>query len=93
MMCAKQNGTITVVGFVTGFSANIMLPLITQRNLKLQGFQVGSTEHLTAMVNSIENTKMKPALDKVFDLKDIQDAYRLLKSGTQFGKIAVRMNP
>ena len=71
MMCTKQNGTITVVGFVTGFSANIMLPLITQRNLKLQGFRVGSTEHLNAMVNSIETTQLKPALDKVFDFTSV----------------------
>lgn len=92
MMCTKQNGTISVVGFVTGFSANIMLPLITQRNIKLQGFRVGSTEHMNAMVNSIELIRLQPSIDSIFDLNEIQEAYKLLKSGKVFGKIAIRMN-
>ena len=92
MMCTKQNGTISVVGFISGFKSEIMLPIITQKCLKLQGFRVGSTEHMNAMVNLIENQKIHPAMDSVYDLDKIQDAYHRLKSGLVFGKIAVRMN-
>ena len=66
--------------------------MITQKCLKLQGFRVGSTEHMNAMVNLIENKKIHPAMDSVYDLDKIQDAYYRLKSGLVFGKIAVRMN-
>jgi len=92
MMCAKQNGTISVVGFMSGISGNVMVALITQKCLRLQGFRVGSTEHMNAMVNTVEINNIRPELDSVFDLEDIQNAYLRLKSGVQFGKIAVRMN-
>ena len=47
---------------------------------------------MNAMVNLIENQKIHPAMDSVYDLDKIQDAYYRLKSGLVFGKIAVRMN-
>jgi len=92
MISAKQNGTISVTGFVSGVSGEVMIAMITQKCLKLQGFRVGSTEHVNQMVSLIENQKIHPSLDSVYDLEDIQDAYMRLKSGKVFGKIAVRMN-
>ena len=92
MISAKQNGTISVTGFVSGISGEVIIAMITQKCLKLQGFRVGSTEHMNQMVNLIENQQIRPALDGVYDLADIQEAYKRLKSGQVFGKIAVRMN-
>ena len=92
MISAKQNGTISVTGFVSGISGEVIIAMITQKCLKLQGFRVGSTEHMNAMVNLIENQQIRPAIDGVYDLADIQEAYKRLKSGQVFGKIAVRMN-
>lgn len=92
MMSTKQNGTISVVGFIAGIKGDILIAMVTQKCLKLQGFRVGSTEHMNAMVNAISQNKIEPAIEKVYDLKDIQDAFRRLKSGAQFGKISVRMN-
>ncbi len=92
MMSAKQNGTICVLGFLSGYKTEVMLPLITQKCLRLQGFRVGSTEHINAMVKAVSQNRIEPALDSVFDLQDVQEAFHRLKSGTQFGKIAIRMN-
>lgn len=92
MISAKQNGTISVTGFVSGVSGEVVIAMITQKCLKLQGFRVGSTEHLQQMAALIENQNIHPELDSVYDLKDIQKAYERLASGLVFGKIAVKMN-
>ena len=91
MISTKQNGTISVTGFLTGIDANVIIAMITQKCLRLQGFRVGSTEHMNQMVSLIENQKIRPELDSVYDLADIQEAYKRLKSGKVFGKVAVRM--
>lgn len=92
MISTKQNGTISVTGFVSGIQGDIIIAMITQKCLKLQGFRVGSTEHMNQMVDLIEIAGIRPEIDSVYDLKDIQEAYKRLKSGLVFGKIAVRMN-
>lgn len=77
--------------YVTGGIGQFNITQITQRCLTLKGFRVGSTEHMEQMVAAVEQSNLKPAIDSIYDIDNIQDAFSRLSSGGKFGKICVRV--
>jgi D-arabinose 1-dehydrogenase-like Zn-dependent alcohol dehydrogenase len=56
---------------------------------RLQGVTVGSVEDLTAMVNAIAASRMKPVIDKIFSFDQAKQAFTHMESGAHFGKEAI----
>lgn len=92
MIATRQGGTIAVAGFISGLQGDVFVAMITQKLLRLQGLRVGSTEDMERMVNLVEIADIHPEIDSVYELDDIQEAFKRLKSGLVFGKIAVIMD-
>ncbi|WP_420874633.1 zinc-binding dehydrogenase [Paenibacillus polysaccharolyticus] len=43
------------------------------------------------MFAAVEQSNLKPAIDSIYDIDNIQDAFSRLSSGGKFGKIYVRV--
>lgn len=84
-------GRISIIGGVSGFSAELSFGELLARMGTIQGVFVGSKEMFQAMNRAIELHEMRPAIDRVFALEETVAAYRHLQSGSHFGKIVIQL--
>jgi len=82
-------GHIALIGVLTGVSGDVPTARLMAKQAKLQGLIVGSRADQQAMVRALEVMKIKPVIDKSFDLGDIAEAFRYEASGQHFGKICL----
>jgi len=86
---AKVNGTVSVIGILSGLE-NPTISLMTIFNLlKIQGIYVGSTEMLTDLTAFMTEHGIKPVIDKRFDFAEAIDAYHYMAQAKHFGKVVI----
>jgi NADPH:quinone reductase-like Zn-dependent oxidoreductase len=85
----KMNGTVGVIGFISGTSAHLSLINAIKKNVNVKGYQGGSRQDFENYVAALELHRIKPVIDQVFRIEQVQEAYRYLESGKHFGKIVV----
>ncbi|MGB0281438.1 MAG: zinc-dependent alcohol dehydrogenase family protein [Neptuniibacter sp.] len=86
---AKVNGTVSVIGILTGLE-NPTISLMTIFNLlRIQGIYVGSNAMLQDLCNFMAEHKINPVIDKAFDFSESMDAYNHMASAKHFGKIVI----
>jgi D-arabinose 1-dehydrogenase-like Zn-dependent alcohol dehydrogenase len=59
--------------------------------LTVMGSTMGSNEDVRQMLRAVETTGLKPVVDTVKSLEEIQEAMSRMEAGEQFGKIVVRV--
>lgn len=86
-------GQIAQIGVLTGFSPPdaSLFPLLS-KNATLHGVYVGHREALEQLVVFLEQTKIAPIIDRVFDFEDAPAAYRYLRSGEHLGKVVITVS-
>ncbi len=92
-------GRLILVGLVGGRKAEIDLGVALMKRLKIIGTVLrsrSSKEKALATANFvrevlplIEAGKIKPNLDRVFKLEDVQEAHEYLESNSSFGKVVL----
>lgn len=90
LRCIRPGGTISMIGVLSGSSLSAPLGLVVTRQVRLQGITVGHRDGFEAMLRAIDQHKVKPVIDRVFDFAQLKEALAYLKSGAQFGKICIR---
>lgn len=90
MRCTKQNGIVVLEANLTGGTGtfNMGIPLV--RQLTLKGMRVASTKMMERMVAAMEMFNIKPPVDSIYELDQIQEAFRRLVAGVEFGKVCVK---
>lgn len=94
LLSTKVNGFIGTAGFISGSA----LPLDIHRHkinmsfLRIQGLAVGSAESFSALNRAIEIADIHPVIDSVFDLDNVQEAYKILEGGQNFGKVVISIS-
>jgi NADPH:quinone reductase-like Zn-dependent oxidoreductase len=86
----RVGGSIVVIGVLGGFTNNIFIPALFGKNAKMIGISVGSREQFDSMTAAINGWKLKPVVDKVFPVDQVQDALKLMQAGGHFGKICLK---
>ncbi len=88
----KKGGTIVTCGATTGPKVTIDLRALFIKHQRLIGSTMGTLQDLHEIVQWVEQNRLSPYVDTVFDFKDIKEAHEWLESGQQFGKVVVRFN-
>ena len=86
---ARTGGQVSLIGVLGGAKANVSLPLVVMRNLRLQGVTVGSRDGFEAMCRAIAQHHMRPVVDRVFSFDDVPAAFAHLEAGRHFGKVCI----
>jgi NADPH:quinone reductase-like Zn-dependent oxidoreductase len=86
----RVGGAIVVIGVLGGFTNNILIPLLFSKNARMIGISVGSREQFDSMTKAMDGWKLKPVVDKVFQVGQVQDALKLMQAGGHFGKICLK---
>ncbi len=84
-------GDIALIGGLGGFGGNVPALALLDRNVDVSGIYVGSRENFEALNAFIDQHKVKPVIDKVFDFEDAAAAYELMESDQFLGKIVIRL--
>lgn len=86
---AKVNGTVCVIGILSGLE-NPTISLMTIFNLlRIQGIYVGSTEMLTQLTEFMAEQNLNPVIDKTFSFDEAKDAYEYMAGAKHFGKVVI----
>jgi NADPH:quinone reductase-like Zn-dependent oxidoreductase len=75
---------------LAGAKAEVALPLVVMRNLRLQGVTVGSRDDFEAMVRAIAQHRLRPQVDRVFGFDEVPDAFAHFEAQRHFGKVCIR---
>jgi NADPH:quinone reductase-like Zn-dependent oxidoreductase len=87
---ARIGGTLSLIGVLAGGKAEVALPLVVMRNLRLQGVTVGSRDDFEAMVRAIAQHRLHPPVDRVFAFDEVPDAFAHFEAQRHFGKVCIR---
>lgn len=87
----KINGTISIIGVLSGLKEEINLWPILGKNIHLEGIFVGSVAMFEAMNRAMTFHRIQPVIDDVFNFDQANEALAKLESATHFGKIVIRV--
>jgi NADPH:quinone reductase-like Zn-dependent oxidoreductase len=84
-------GRLVTCGATTGFDAKIDLRFLFSRQLSLLGSYMGTKSELLTVLKLVAAGRLKPIVDRVFPLSEAAAAHAYLESGSQFGKVVLRV--
>jgi NADPH:quinone reductase-like Zn-dependent oxidoreductase len=86
----KLGGKIVAVGLLGGHETNLSFFSILQKCITISGIQVGSKTSFEEMNRAIEVNKLKPVIDKIFNLSNLTEAFIYFNEGNHLGKIVIK---
>ena len=91
MRAVGPGGRVVVCGSTSGVKAEIAMPRLFWGQLDLLGSTMGNASEFAAVLEAM-NAGMRPVVDEVHPLEDVQAALTRLDSGEQFGKVVVSVS-
>jgi NADPH:quinone reductase-like Zn-dependent oxidoreductase len=88
----KISGRISLVGVLAGFDGKVNPLPILRKSISLKGIYVGSGDMQKHFHAALEQNKIHPVIDRVFQFDRVKEAYEYLQSGQHFGKIVIRLD-
>ncbi len=89
LRCVKRGGKILVCGATAGYDPKEDLRYVWSFELKIIGSNSFYDENLKALMDLIQQGKMKPVIDEVLPLERAAEGLRLIESREVFGKVVV----
>lgn len=86
---ANPGSKIVSFGSTLGAVNNLLMPRIFFKQLFIMGTTMGNPEEFRKMLELYTEHQLKPTVDKVFALEDVEEAHRQMENGNQFGKIVL----
>jgi NADPH:quinone reductase-like Zn-dependent oxidoreductase len=86
-----RGGRLVTCGATTGFDAKIDLRFLFSRQLSILGSYMGNKSEFATVLKLVAAGKLKPVLDRTFPLAECRLAHEYLESGSQFGKVVLRV--
>ncbi len=87
----KPGGRLVTYGATTGAAGQIEVRRIFWKQLNILGSTMGTPREFAAMLELYGDGKLRPVVDQVFTLDDVQSAHRRLEEAEHFGKIVMRI--
>jgi zinc-binding alcohol dehydrogenase/oxidoreductase len=89
---ALPGGRIVNFGRTAGNITEIATRLLYWKQLSIHGTTMGTRDEFLSMLDFIESRSLKPLVDKIYPLNDIQQALQRMQQGEQFGKIVLEVS-
>jgi NADPH:quinone reductase-like Zn-dependent oxidoreductase len=84
-------GRLVTCGTTTGYDAKVDLRFLFVRQLSLLGSYMGTKTELHTVMKLVAAGRLKPIVDRIFPLSEAAAAHRYLESGSQFGKVVLKV--
>jgi len=83
-----QSGRVVICGSTSGVKAEIAMPRLFWGQLDMLGSTMGNASEFEAVLEAIDKG-LRPIVDRVYPLDDVQAALTRLDSAEQFGKVVL----
>jgi NADPH:quinone reductase-like Zn-dependent oxidoreductase len=87
----RTGGHIALIGVLTGFAGEVMIPALFSNQIRTSGISVGSRADQEDMIRAITVNRLKPIIDRQFPLEEIGSAFGYFQSQRHFGKICLQL--
>jgi NADPH:quinone reductase-like Zn-dependent oxidoreductase len=84
-------GHVAIIGGLSGFASDVPVGTLMGLNATASGIYVGSRADFEALNAFLTAHKIKPVVDKVFELEEAPAAFAAMDSGDFFGKVVIRL--
>lgn len=84
-------GRIVLFGRTRGAIPDLSARMIYWKQLSILGTTMGTRDELLSMIDFIESRNLKPVIDTVFPLEEINSALDRMTKSEQFGKIVLKI--
>lgn len=88
---ALPGGRIANFGRTAGNISELATRLLYWKQISIFGTTMGTRDEFLSMLDFVESRSLKPVIDKVFPLENIQEAFARMEQGDQFGKIILQI--
>jgi len=88
----KPGGRLVVPGATTGPTTEVDIRQIFWKQLKIFGSTMSNQREFREVMKLVFEEKLKPTIDKIFQLEEIIEAESYLNKGRQFGKVLVEIS-
>ncbi len=95
----KTRGRLVIVGLMGGSSVEINLAPVVAKRLKIIGSVLRSQSgeekaeiargFIETVLPLLESGRVKPIIDRIFPISEVEDAHKYLSKGEHFGKIVL----
>lgn len=89
MDVAMPGGRIAIFGRTAGNIPDVSPRTLYWKQLSIFGSTMGTRDEFLSLLDFVEKKKIKPVVDQVYDLNDIEKAMQRMESAGQFGKIVL----
>ncbi|TME37582.1 MAG: zinc-binding dehydrogenase [Chloroflexi bacterium] len=91
MRAVVQGGRIVTCGSTSGVKAEIMMPRLFWGQMDLLGSTMGNVGEFKAVLEAIDGG-LRPVVDSVYPLADVEAALTRLDAAEQFGKVVLSVS-
>jgi D-arabinose 1-dehydrogenase-like Zn-dependent alcohol dehydrogenase len=84
-------GRIAIFGRTAGDIPDIPTRTLYWKQLSINGTTMGTRDEFLSMLDFVESRNLKPVIDKIYPLDQINEAMDRIKQGNQFGKIVLNI--
>jgi NADPH:quinone reductase-like Zn-dependent oxidoreductase len=91
MTACRLGGHIAVIGVLSGFAGEVLIPALFSAQLRVSGISIGSRADQEDMIRAIDVNRLKPVIDRSFDLPQIADAFEYYRTQSPFGKVGIEI--
>jgi zinc-binding alcohol dehydrogenase/oxidoreductase len=88
---AMPGGRIVNFGRTTGNITEISTRLLYWKQISIHGTTMGTRDEFLSMLDFLESRSIKPVMDKIYPIEQINEAFQRMESGDQFGKIVLQI--
>mgnify|MGYP001297416002 CR=1 FL=1 len=89
---AKPGGRIAVYGATMGNYPPILPAKVFWKQVSILGSTMGSGEEFAEMLAFVEDHLIRPVVDRIFSLENIQEAFDHIGAGKQMGKVVITVD-
>jgi NADPH:quinone reductase-like Zn-dependent oxidoreductase len=87
----RMQGTVVIIGGVSGFGGAINPRSLIVGATRVQGVYVGNRQMHEDLARFVAGARIAPVVDKVFAYDQAPEAYRHFEAGRHFGKVGVAL--
>jgi NADPH:quinone reductase-like Zn-dependent oxidoreductase len=87
----RFGGKIGLIGILSGREAQTEIFPIVTKSATIFGIYVGSREMFEGLNRALEQSRIRPVIDKVFPFGSAREAYEYMAAGSHFGKVVIKV--
>lgn len=87
----RYGGKIGLIGILSGREVETEIFPIVHKSATVFGIYVGSREMFEGLNRALEQSGVRPMIDKVFPFTSAPEAYEYMASGSHFGKVVIEV--